>query len=175
MGGGGLMKLGLLTAAFPDLTLEQVAQWAAGEGFQALEIACWPASGGERRRYAGVTHIDGESFDPAEGNGLMARYGLSISSLAYHPNNLPPADAHREAVNAHLLKVIDAADRLGVGIVGTFVGNDKDRSLPENLERFRQIWPALVAYAGERGVKVAIENCPMIFSHDEWPGGNNLA
>jgi sugar phosphate isomerase/epimerase len=71
--------------------------------------------------------------------------------------------------------VIDAAQALGVGIVGTFVGNDKDRPLPENLERFRQIWPPLVAYAGDRGVKIAIENCPMIFSYDEWPGGNNLA
>ena len=70
------MKLGLLTAAFPDLTLEQVAEWAAGEGFQALEIACWPASGGERRRYAGVTHIDVDSFDPDEVHAIMERHGL---------------------------------------------------------------------------------------------------
>jgi sugar phosphate isomerase/epimerase len=169
------MKLGLLTAAFPDLTLEQVADWAAGEGFQALEIACWPAAGGERRRYAGVTHIDVERFDPDDVRGLMDRHGLTISALAYYPNNLHPDDAHREAVNAHLRKVIDAAGRLGVGVVGTFAGNDKDRPLPENLERFRRIWPPLVAHAGERGVKIAIENCPMIFSYDEWPGGTNLA
>jgi sugar phosphate isomerase/epimerase len=169
------MKLGLLTAAFPDLTLEQVAEWAAGEEFEALEIACWPAGGGERRRYAGVTHIDVEDFDPDGVYEVMSRHGLAISSLAYYPNNLHPDEAHREEVNGHLRKVIDAAQRLGVGIVGTFVGNDKDRPLPENLERFRQIWPALVDYAGERGVKVAIENCPMIFSYDEWPGGNNLA
>ena len=81
----------------------------------------------------------------------------------------------REEVNGHLRKVIDAAQALGVDIVGTFVGNDKDRPVPENLERFRKIWPSLVSYAGERGVKIAIENCPMIFSYDEWPGGNNLA
>ena len=105
----------------------------------------------------------------------MARHGLAISSLAYYPNNLHPDDGHREEVNDHLRKVIDAAQRLGVGIVGTFVGNDKDRPLPENLERFRHVWPPLVDYAGERGVKIAIENCPMIFSYDEWPGGNNLA
>ena len=169
------MKLGLLTAAFPDLTLEQVAEWAAGEGFQALEIACWPAGGGERRRYAGVTHIDVDSFEPDAVHELLGRHRLTISSLAYYPNNLHPDDSHREEVNGHLLKVIDAAQRLGVEIVGTFVGNDKDRPLPENLERFRQIWPALVDHAGERGVKIAIENCPMIFSYDEWPGGNNLA
>jgi sugar phosphate isomerase/epimerase len=169
------MKLGLLTAAFPDLTLEQVAEWAAGEGFQALEVACWPASGGERRRYAGVCHLDVESFDPDEVHGIMERHGLEISALAYYPNNLHPDDAHREQVNGHLRKVVDAARRLGVATVGTFVGNDKDRPLPENLERFRRIWPPLVAHAGERGVRIAIENCPMIFSWDEWPGGTNLA
>jgi sugar phosphate isomerase/epimerase len=169
------VKLGFLTAALPDLTLDQVAEWAAAERFEALEIACWPASGGEKRRYAGVTHIDVESFDPDVVHETMSRHGLTISSLAYYPNNLHPDDAHREEVNAHLRKVIDAAQRLGVEIVGTFVGNDKDRPLPENLERFRQVWPPLVEYAAEREVKIAIENCPMIFSYDEWPGGTNLA
>jgi sugar phosphate isomerase/epimerase len=169
------VKLGLLTAAFPDLTLEEVAAWAAAEGFEALEIACWPAAGGEGRRYAGVTHVDVDGFDPDAVRELMHGHGLEISALAYYPNNLHPDDAHRKQVNAHLRKVVDAAAALGVGVVGTFVGNDKDRPLPENLERFRRIWPPLVAHAGERGVRIAIENCPMIFSWDEWPGGNNLA
>ena len=169
------MKLGLLTAAFPDLTLDEVAGWAAGNGFETLELACWPSGGGERRRYAGVTHVDVDAFDPDDVRATLDRHGLGISALAYYPNNLHPDDAHREEVNGHLRKVIDAAQRLGVDTVGTFVGNDKDRPLPENLDRFRQIWPPLVAHAGERGVRIAIENCPMIFSWDEWPGGNNLA
>ena len=169
------MKLGLLTAAFPDLTLEEVAAWAAEHGFEALEVACWPAGGGERRRYAGVAHIDVDALDPDEVRATLDRYGLSISALAYYPNNLDPQDEQREHVNAHLRKVVDAAQRLGVDVVGTFVGNDKDRPLPENLDRFREVWPPLVHHAGERGVKIAIENCPMIFSWDEWPGGTNLA
>jgi sugar phosphate isomerase/epimerase len=169
------MKLGLLTAAFPDLTLEQVASWAGENGYEALEIACWPSGGGERRRYAGVTHIDVEDFDPGAVRDTLDRHGITISALAYYPNNLHPDDAHRAEANGHLRNVIDAASRLDVPIVGTFVGNDKDRPLPENLDRFRAIWPDLVAYAGDRSVKIAIENCPMIFSYDEWPGGNNLA
>ena len=169
------MKLGLMTAAFGGLTLDEVAAWAAANGYEMLEVACWPAAGGEKRRYAGVTHIDVDALDVEAVHETMARHGLAISSLAYYPNNLHPDDAHRQEVNAHLRKVIDAAAALGVGVVGTFVGNDKDRPLPENLERFRSIWPPLVSYAGERGVKIAIENCPMIFSYDEWPGGNNLA
>jgi sugar phosphate isomerase/epimerase len=169
------MKLGLLTAAFPDLTLEEVAAWSAANGFATLELACWPSGGGERRRYAGVTHVDVDSFDPDEVRATLERHGLAVSALAYYPNNLHPDDSHREAVNGHLRKVIDAAQRLGVDTVGTFVGNDKNRPLPENLDRFCRIWPPLVDYAAERGVRIAIENCPMIFSWDEWPGGNNLA
>jgi sugar phosphate isomerase/epimerase len=164
-----------LTAAFGDLTLDEVAAWAAANGYDMLEVACWPSGGGEKRRYAGVTHIDVDALDVDAVHATLDRHGLTISSLAYYPNNLHPDDAHRREVNDHLRKVIDAAQALGVEIVGTFAGNDKDRPLPENLGRFREVWPALVGYAGERGVKIAIENCPMIFSYDEWPGGNNLA
>jgi len=169
------MKLGLLTAAFPDLTLDDVAGWAGENGFAMLEVACWPSGGGERRRYSGVTHVDVDAFDPDDVRATLERHGLGISALAYYPNNLHPDDAHREEVNGHLRTVIEAAQRLGVDTVCTFVGNHKDRPLPENLEHFRQVWPPLVDYAGERGVRIAIENCPMIFSWDEWPGGNNLA
>ena len=169
------MKLGLLTAAFPDLDLEQVAEWSAGNGFAMLEIACWPSSGGERRRYAGVSHVDVDALDADAVRSTIARHGLEISSLAYYPNNLHPDPVEREAANAHLRKVIDAAAEIGVGVVGTFVGRDKTRSVPDNLDEFRKVWPPLVAFAEERGVRIAIENCPMIFSHDEWPGGTNLA
>ena len=169
------MKLGLLTAALPDLSLPEIAEWASATGFEALEIACWPAGGGERRRYAGVTHIDVDAFDPDDVRETVERHGLEISALAYYPNNLHPDDDHRREVNSHLLKVVDAAQALGVRTVGTFAGNDKDRPYPENLARFRDVWPPLVAHAAERGIRIAIENCPMIFSWDEWPGGTNLA
>ena len=169
------MKLGVLTAAFPDNSLDEIAGWAAANGFAMLEVACWPAGGGEARRYAGVTHVDVDALDVDAVHATLARHGLGISALAYYPNNLHPDDRHREEVNAHLRAVIDAAQKLDVSVVTTFVGNDKDRPLPDNLRRFEQIWPALVDHAGERGVKIAIENCPMIFSYDEWPGGNNLA
>ena len=169
------MKLGLLTAAFPDQSLEQVARWAHESGFDALEIACWPSSGGERRRYSGVSHIDVEDFDPKAVRKLLARYNLEISSLAYYPNNLDPDAAAREAANEHLRHVIEAAQRLEVDIVGTFVGRDQHRSVQENLTDFQRVWPPIVRFARERDVRIAIENCPMIFSADEWPGGRNLA
>ncbi len=169
------MKLGFLTAAFPTLTLEQVAQWAHESGFEALEIACWPSSGSESRRYAGVSHVDVENLDAGRVRDILRRHELEISSLAYYPNNLDPDKATREAANAHLRRVIDAAEKLEDEVVGTFVGRDRHRSIDESLEDFKEVWPPIVGYAREHNVKVAIENCPMIFSLDEWPGGKNLA
>jgi len=169
------VKLGLMTAAFPDLTLEQVAEWSAENGFEMLEVACWPSGRGERRRYAGVCHIDVGALDADAVRETIARHGLEISSLAYYPNNLDPDTDVRAFANAHLRRVIDAAQALGVGIVGTFVGKDQWKTVPDNFEQFRAVWPGLVDYAAERGVRIAIENCPMIFSYDEWPGGINLA
>ncbi|HKW58376.1 MAG TPA: sugar phosphate isomerase/epimerase [Candidatus Dormibacteraeota bacterium] len=169
------MKLGFLTAAFPTLSLDEVAGWAHDNGFEALEIACWPASRGERRRYAGVSHIDVENLDAKRVRDVVRRHDLEISSLAYYPNNLDPDESTRDAANAHLRRVIVAAEQLEVGIVGTFVGRDQHRSIEDSLVDFRKVWPPIVRFARDHHVKVAIENCPMIFSRDEWPGGKNLA
>ena len=171
------MKLGLFTSAFPGLSLEQVAQWAAASGYETLELAAWPPSKAERR-YAGVTHVDAESLDKAGAaaiRNLLQGLGLGISSLGYYPNPLDPDPAVSAPAIAHIRKVIDAAALLEVPIVGTFVGKDWRKTVEENLVTFAQVWPPIVRYAGERGIKIAIENCPMLFSHDEWPAGKNLA
>jgi sugar phosphate isomerase/epimerase len=172
------LKLGLLTAAFPDLSLAEVAAWASENEFEALEVACWPAAGAERRRYAGVCHIDVEALDDAAVRGvreLFEKHRLTISSLAYYPNPLDPDEATRSIAQAHLRKVIDAAARLDVNLVGTFIGRDQTKLPEAAFADVLEQWPALVRHAADRGVRVAIENCPMIFSTDEWPGGRNLA
>lgn len=171
------MKLGLMSAALPQLTLAQLAEWASSNGFEMLELACWPVSKAERR-YAGVTHIDVTTLTKTKASAirsLMRRHNLEISSLGYYPNPLHPDAGHRKAVIEHLKQVIVAAEMIGVPIVGTFVGRDKDKTLEANFDEFGKVWPAIVSFAGDHGVKIAIENCPMIFSNDEWPGGNNLA
>ena len=175
MGGGSGLKLGLLTAAFPRMRLERVASWASDNGFEMLEVACWPAAGGERRRYAGVSHVDVAGLDVGKVRDVLDRNGLEISALAYYPNNLHPDPGERRDANTHLRTVVDAAARLGVPTVGTFVGRDPTKNVPDNFREFRKVWPRLVAYAEGKGVSIAIENCPMIFSWDEWPGGTNLA
>lgn len=170
------MKLGLLTAALPDLSLPEVAAWAAESGFGMLEIACWPV-GKKDRRYGGVSHIDVAAIDAGgarEIRAMLTGHGLGVSSLAYYPNPLDPDPAHRAEVIAHLQRVIDAAVLLEVGVVGSFVGADQTKSADQNLEEFGRVWPPIVRYAAERGIKLAIENCPMLWP-DTWPGGTNVA
>lgn len=172
------MKLGFLTVPFADWTLARVADFASANGFEVLEIACWPRASGDARRYAGVTHVDVTALDrPAadEVRALLDAKRLDISALGYYPNPLHPEPEHRRAVAEHLLRVIDAASLLGVATVTTFAGADRTRPLEENLASFAAVWGPIVAHAEERGVRIAIENCPMVFSLDEWPGGNNLA
>jgi len=171
------MKLGLLSAAFPNYTIDQFADFAASNGFEMLEVACWPREKAARR-YAGVSTIDVETLDKAEASricDLLVNKNLGISSLGYYPNPLHPDLEHRKHVIAHLKKVISGAALLGVPVVGTFIGKDKDKTVPQNLEEYARVWPEIVKFAGDQGVKIAIENCPMIFSWDEWPGGSNLA
>lgn len=171
------MKLGFYTAALPDSTLEQAAQWGAENDFQAIEIACWPPQKATRR-YAGVTHFDVSNLDKKKAKEIrkmLDGHGLTVSSLGYYPNPLHPEAEHRETVIAHLKKVIEGAALLEVPIVGTFIGKDKNKTVPQNLEDYANVWPPIVKFAKDHGIKIAIENCPMIFSYDEWPGGNNLA
>ena len=171
------MKLGFFTAALPDSTLEQAAQWGAENDFQAIEIACWPPQKATRR-YAGVTHFDVSNLDKKKAKEIrkmLDGYGLTVSSLGYYPNPLHPEAEHRETVIAHLKKVIEGAALLEVPIVGTFIGKDKNKTVTQNLEDYANVWPPIVKFAKDHGIKIAIENCPMIFSYDEWPGGNNLA
>ena len=172
------MKLGLLTAPFPDAPLLEVADWASAAGFEALEIACWPRSSGPTRRYAGTGHIDVATVTAREGEDLVAALadrGLAISALAYYPNPLHPDPAHRAAVTGHLRAVIAAASRMGVGLVNTFCGGDAKKDVDANWRDAQTVWPEIVAHARDHGVRLAFENCPMIFSADEWPGGHNIA
>lgn len=172
------MKLGLLTAPFPDLTLDQVADWTASVGMSALEVACWPASGGEARRYAGTCHIDVEGLTASKADeiraGLTAK-GIEISGLGYYPNPLHPDAAYREQVIGHLKKVIAAAALLRVPVVNTFVGGDRSLHIDDNWTRAKYIFAPVLSHARDHGVTLAFENCPMIFSRDEWPGGHNIA
>ncbi|MDH3425945.1 MAG: sugar phosphate isomerase/epimerase [Acidimicrobiia bacterium] len=172
------MKLGPLTAPFPETPLDEVADWTAENGFTTIEIACWPASSGDTRRYAGTSHINVDGISDAQASeiaGSMTSRGLEISGLGYYPNPLHPDAAHSRMVIDHLKKVITAAAKMEVGVVNTFMGADQAKTQDENWEDATKVWPEIISHAEDHGIQIAIENCPMIFSKDEWPSGHNLA
>lgn len=171
------MELGFVSAILPDLSLEQVLKFASDQGFDTVEVMCWP-KGKAERRYAGVTHIDVANLSDAEIKKiktLTQKYGVSISGLGYYPNPLVADEKEASVYIDHIKKVITASSKLGVGRMNTFIGRDHTRSLKDNWALFDERWPEIVKHAQKQKVKVGIENCPMYFSGDEWPGGKNMA
>ncbi len=172
-----MFKLGFVSAIFADLSFEEVIIFASNNGYTCVEILCWP-KGKAERRYAGVTHIDVNELDEMKINSIKkyaAEKNVEISALGYYPNPLDPDLEKREYYIEHLKGVIAAAVKLGLKNVNTFIGKDKNKNLEDNFQIFRKVWPAIIKYAEENSVKIGIENCPMFFTNDEWPGGNNLA
>ena len=168
------MQLGFVSAILPDLELEGVLDFAQRAGFDCVELMCWP-KGKAERRYAGVTHVDVLNLDANAVLDAVRRRNLTISGLGYYPNPLAPDQAEADTYVEHIRQVIRAAKALNVPVVNSFVGRDWTKSVEANWPRFLQTWKPLIAFAEEQGVKIGIENCPMLFSNDEWPGGKNLA
>ncbi|MFI5461139.1 MAG: sugar phosphate isomerase/epimerase family protein [Isosphaerales bacterium] len=171
------MKIGFVSAILPEYTLDQVLSFASHAGFASVELMCWPP-GKSERRYAGVTHLDATNLAAGaidKVRDLLAIHRVAISGLGYYPNPLSPDPAEAEVVLSHLRRVIDAAAALGVDVVNTFVGRDPALPVDANWARFLDVWRPMIAHAETRGVKIGIENCPMLFTGDEWPGGKNLA
>ncbi|HBA97608.1 MAG TPA: AP endonuclease [Lachnospiraceae bacterium] len=170
------MKLGLLTAICDGMTFEEVVDFASENGLECLEVACWP-QGRAKRRYAGVSHIDVANLTEEKAayiNEYCSKKNVVISSLGYYPNTMDPDLEKRKGYIEHLHKMIDASAMLGVNMITTFVGRDPSKTVTKNLELVKEVWPPLVKHAEEKGVKIAIENCPMLFTEDEWPGGQNI-
>jgi len=170
------MNLGFVSAILPELKLEEVLAFAKVEGFSCVEAMCWPVGKAERK-FAGVTHVNVEDFSKGRADevlGLCAEYEVELTALGYYPNALDPDPETAEVAVSHLKKVISAASQLGLETVNTFVGKDWTKSVDENWPGFLETWRPLIKFAEDQGIRIGIENCPMYFTGDEWPGGKNL-
>jgi sugar phosphate isomerase/epimerase len=170
------MQLGFVTAIFGDLSFEQVLKHAAEIGYDCVEVMCWPP-GVRDRKYGGVTHIDCTEFTQAQADDVLAlcdKHGVKISALGYYPNALSHDDEEARTAQEHIRKVIDAATKLDLPGINTFVGANHLLPLDENLQLFEKVWPDIVAYAENSNTRIGIENCPMLYGKS-WPFGWNLA
>jgi sugar phosphate isomerase/epimerase len=170
------MKLGLVSAILGNLSFEEMMDFCSASGLECVEAACWP-KGKAERRYAGVTHIDVDSLDEdktAYIKNYEKRSGVRISSLAFYPNTLDPDPDKRHANIDHIMKLIDASSALGVNMITTFIGRDQSKTVEENLKIAGKVWEPIIMHAETKKVKIAIENCPMLFGSEQWPGGQNL-
>jgi len=172
-----MLDLGFVSAILAEKTFEEVIYFAAQNKFKCVEIMCWP-KGKAERRYAGVTHIDVDELDESEVNHIkdyLDKSGVYISGLGYYPNPLDPDEEQSSTYLDHIKKVIDAAAKLGIPVVNSFIGRDPAKNVDYNLDLFKEKWPEVINHAEGQGINVGIENCPMFFTNDEWPGGKNLA
>ena len=160
------MQLGFVSAILPEQSLEEVFQIASDIGFDCVELMCWPLGKAERR-YAGVTHVDVTDFNKAQAEEVLAlskQYGVAISGLGYYPNPLVADQVEGQVYIDHIKRVIESAAHLGVNQMNTFVGRDHRKSVTDNWPRFLEVWPEIIRFAEDKGVRVGIDNCPMIFT-----------
>jgi len=167
------MKLGFNSAILGECTFEEVIDFAANNGFKCVELCAWP-KGKAERKYAGVTHIDVDNLDVNYIKGYTEEKGVFISGIAYYPNPLDNDQEKSDYYVNHLKKCIKAASMLNVNLVNAFIGRDQYKTIEENLEKMVKVWKPIIEYAEQLNVKIGIENCPMLFTNDEWPGGQNL-
>lgn len=172
------MKLGFVSAILDNKKFEEMIDFASENGFECVEVACWP-EGKAERRYAGVSHIDAERvLEDDSYTSYIVNYvkkkKVEISALAFYPNTMDGDLEKRESVITHLKNVIRASKKLGVNMVTTFIGRNQEKTVEENLELVKEVWPSIIEVAEENQVKIAIENCPMLFGAEQWPGGQNL-
>lgn len=170
------MKLGLVTSILEHMDFEEMIDFASANQLDCVEVACWPKSENERR-YAGVSHIDVRTLDAHKAEEILdyaQKRNVEISALAYYPNPMNEDLNKRSAVIEHLGFVIKAANLLNVPYVTTFIGRDQHKTLSENLDLLEEIWQPIIQLAESNNVKIAIENCPMFFTEDEWPNGQNI-
>lgn len=170
------MKLGIVSAIFDQSSFEEMIDIVAANGLECVEVACWPNEKAARR-YAGVSHIDVANLNEVNAQKILdyaADKQVEISALAYYPNPLDENLEKRQAAIDHLYRLIDAAKLLDVNLVTTFIGRMQTKSIAENLDEMEIVWKPILEHAEKAGVKIAIENCPMLFTQDEWPGGQNL-
>jgi sugar phosphate isomerase/epimerase len=177
------MKVGFLTACLHKVELPNLVRWAGQNGFGAIEIdaglpAAASAQGGTRPGaqsccFGGSINAEGVTEENTrELLNLARESGVALSCLTFCSNMLDSDLEARETRVKHLLKVIEAAALLDVDVVSCFVGRHPTKDTEGNLREFRDVFEGIMTVAADKGVRIAIENCPMVGWQFEGLPGN---
>lgn len=88
--------------------------------------------------------------------GILDGTGIKVSSLGFYSNPLMNED-HK----AQLHECIDMAEAFGTNVVSTFAGALEGQAVHKAMPKFKEVFGELARHAEDKGVKIAIENCPM--------------
>lgn len=132
---------------------EEVARFAQDVGFTSLELSAWPSS------TLNADTVENARVDEIR-RDLDSR-GIEISALGYYPNYLDPDPDEAAQARRYFLKLLDLAVKMNVPVVSTFAGRIPDRPVADSIEPFRELFARFVDEAERRGLRIAIENCPM--------------
>jgi len=161
--GGGTLKIGFLVGGQLG-NLKETVKWACKNGFEALEVYSGPGSpliDLDKILKNGVADVK-DALKEADGRVI-------ISCLTWCPNNMDPDLKVRRRNNEHVKKMIEAAVKLDVPVISTWIGRVPG-TVEDNMKVYGEVWPPIVEYAEKYDVKIAIENCMgnIAYSPDIW-------
>jgi sugar phosphate isomerase/epimerase len=142
------VRLGFYTTYSRD-----TAEFAHKVGFRSLELSAWPG-----------TTLDADKVTDKEIGEIrkdLASKDIEISALGYYPNYFDPDEKERQHARGYFLKLLDLAVRMDQKVIATFVGRDPSKTVAENLPLFKDLFARFCDEAEKRGIRIAIENCPM--------------
>ncbi|MCK4244616.1 MAG: sugar phosphate isomerase/epimerase [Candidatus Omnitrophica bacterium] len=143
------MRLGYLT----DFS-EEEAKFARRVGFDSLEISC-------NNKDANFWKVISKKGGVESIKEKMEENDLAISALGFYFNQIQPEDWQKQ----RFLKLLEIAPKLKVKVICTFAGRDPEKSPEDNIPLFKKAFTPLVKRAEDNGIKIAIENCPMMCGH----------
>lgn len=139
------MRLGCRIFQLFNGDWERAFRYAKNNGLQSLQI----------------NEIDDK--DIAILQELMNQTGIMISSIGVMSRRLLGPDLQQSLIDQEQAKKqIHVASRLGIPMISQFAGNDQNKSFGENIDIFRRVFTPLVKLAEDKGVRLVIENCPLI-------------
>lgn len=143
------MKLGFYTNYDAS-----TVKFAHKVGFRSMELSAWPDSS------LNADMVTNERIREVKKD--FQAHDIEVSALGFYPNFLDPDKAKAEEASRYFYKVMDLASRMSVDVVCTFAGRNPDKSIKDNIPLFEETFKPFCEEAERRGLRIAIENCPMM-------------